>query len=408
MSRASRLNRRSLFAVIGLGVIQALAFGIYETSLPLFFEHMGISLLAMGFIFGFSQVGILAVRYVVGSLSDRYGRKPFMVAAAGVLTAATALIPLSPLAAVQALLKVLRDAAAVSSDIIRSVVIYEHARSRFLRWIGRSIGAEFFFMAVGATLAGMVIARLGYLWPFMMVCTLYLLSFLVVSKAFVESPRRRPAPPPGLAGPQGKWGFDLPANLIILVLVSFTFNVGLMMSHSFYLLLFFKRKFAFSVEALGVIQGLHRFSLGIPTILAAQYMDKPKMARHYKKLYILTMAAQGAFISLAGLIPHALLACGTFLLHDLLGATVFTTIHAAFVQRYARPYRRARDVALCSGLSALGYVFGPPLAGWLVDGVGWRDGPFIMSGVIIICASLIVFRLREDAPLAKGAPERVA
>ncbi len=376
-------------------MLHAASFGIYETSLPLFLSHIGISFMSMGIIFGVSQVGILAVRYAVGTLSDRHGRKPFFLASAGLVAASTALVPVWPSAMAQAALKVLRDAAGVSRDIVRSVVLYEHARSRFVRWIGRAIGSEFFFMAGGAYCAGFIISRAGYGWAFAAAGGLAAAAFLTIWRMFKETRRKKTPPAPGVSGRLVGIGLDLPPNLWIISACSFIFNVGLMMSHSFYLLLFFREKFGFSIRTLGIIQALHRFSLSIPTILAAQWIDRPKIVPHYKKLYVITMAAQGVCISLAGALPNAWLAIAFFLLHDLVGSPFFGTIHAGFVQRYARPERRGRDVAFSSGLAALGFVFGPPLAGWLVDELAWRDGPFIMSGIIISSASLLMLRLKE-------------
>jgi MFS family permease len=283
-------------------------------------------------------------------------------------------------------------------------------------------------MALGAMAAGLIITGLGYKWTFWISGALSFVACLATWRWFKEE---RPgiaavkdAAAPGMVSNlREMFSLDLPPNLWVLTVSAFIFNIGLTSSHSFYLLLFFKDKFGFSVTALGTIQMLHRFSLGIPMMLAGHLMDRPLFARHYRTLYIASMTVQGLSLCASAVIPGAYLACGVFLLHDIAGATFWSPIHSSFMQRYARPAQRGRDVALASGIASLGAIFGPLLAGLLIDRLGWKDGPFFMSGVITILASLLILRLRDaggprdadaDAPgagadrFANRAPDAVA
>ena len=394
-------TNRALIALLIAGAFQAVAFGIYETSLPLYLEFLKISFTSMGIIFGVSQFGILAVRYLVGSRSDVVGRKPFLVDALALIAVATALFPAAVRTAPIAALKMVRDAAGVVRDAMRSLAIYEASGARFVRWIGRAIGSEFFFQAVGAVTAGWLITMMGWSWTFGVSAVLAAAATVTVWRWFSEdAPRAREAG--SVAGEDEgvvRWlGMGLPPNLWVLTASSFVFNVGLTMSHSFYLLLFFKDKFAFSIPVLGALQMCHRFSLGIPMMIAGQWMDRPGLRRHYRAIFIVSMAVQGGCLSLTAILPSALLACGFFILHDILGATFFSPIQADFLQRWARPAFRGRDVALATGLGSLGSIFGPLVAGFLLDRLGWRDGPFLASGIVIALASLVLLKLREDDP----------
>ena len=395
--------RRALIALLIAGAFQATAFGIYEFGLPLYLEFLKVSFTSMGIIFGLSQFGILAVRYLVGSRSDVVGRKPFLVDALGLITVSTAVLPAvsgtMPLAAA----KMVRDAAGVVRDAMRSLAVYEAAGARFVRWIGRAIGSEFFFMAVGAVSGGWLITRLGWSWTFGVSAALSAAATVTVWRWFREDPGivRTSAATTGSNRGVTRWlGIALPPNLWVLTASSFVFNVGLTMSHTFYLTLFFKHKFGFTVPALGALQMAHRFSLGIPMMVAGQWMDRPGLRRHYKAIFIVSMAAQGVCLSLTAILPGAALACGFFILHDILGATFFSPIQADFLQRWARPAWRGRDVALATGLGSLGAILGPLLAGFLLDRLAWRDGPFLASGLVIIVSSLVILRLREHEPAA--------
>jgi MFS family permease len=406
------MNRwpRNLVAVLLAGVFQAAAYGIYETSLPLYLEHMGVSFLSMGIIFGLSQTGIVVVRYLVGYQSDLHGRKPFFVWSLVLSGISAAVIPAWPRPGVILVVRTVREVAGNVREIMRSIVVFEHSGARFVSWIGRVVGSEFFFMAVGAVAAGAIITGLGYEWTFLISGALSLVAGLGVARFFHEEPGERKPPVRKVSMIREMLALDLPPNLWIVTASSFIFNIGLSSSHSFYLLLFWKDKFALSVVALGTIQMLHRFALGIPMVFAGTLIDRPFFARHYKALYFASMTAQGLSIAASAAIPNPYIAVGIFLLHDVLGATFWSPIHAHFVQDNARPAQRGRDVALASGLGSLGLVFGPLLAGLLIDRFGWRNGPYLASGIITVLAAFLILRLKTGGPpdgLASTPPEVV-
>lgn len=390
-------SRRNLLVILLATALQSVAFGVYETSLPLFLEHLGISLISMGVIFGISQVGMLGVRFLVGSKSDAHGRKPFYTASLGLSAATLGLLPLFPYSVVIAVVKTLRDMAGVMHDVVRSVAVYEQAGARFIRWIGRVDGSIFIFMAVGAVSAGALITGVGYTVTFISAGLFSLLAFVVILKGYQETAKHVPAAAQR-ASLREILKFDLPPELWIIAVSNFVINLGVASSHSFYMLLFFKDKFGFSIPALGTIQMLHRFSLGIPIIFAAHLMDNERLRKHYRTLFITAIAAQGLCLSSSALIPSAILATAIFLLHDIVGATVWTPINAMFIQTRARNDRRGHDVALVTGISAIGFILGPLLAGFLAGNLGWRDGPFFMSGVISIIGGLLMFRLKTVTP----------
>ncbi len=386
--------------MLAAGALQAAAFGIYETALPLWLAGLGVSFAGMGLIFGLSQVGILGVRMFVGTKSDATGRKPFLLGSLFASAGATALLPVSSAVAAIAVFKTVRDAAAVVREVMRSLAVFEAAGAKFVRWIGRAVGSEFFFMALGAVAVGQLAGWLGYAVVFQISAALSLAGAVVLWRWYRE-PARPGARPRTAAAPAFRAAdlvdFSLPRELRIMAAASFVFNAGLFTSHSFYLLLFFRDKFGFSVEQLGWLQMLHRFSLGLPMMFAGHLLDRPVVRRWYLAILVAGMVAQGACIGLSALLPVWWMACGVFLLHDVLGATWFGPIHASFVQQFARSGSRGRDVALVTGLGALGGVFGPPLAGWLLDDLTWRDGPFAISGLLIVIAGLMMLRLRGAA-----------
>jgi MFS family permease len=379
------------------------AFGIYETSLPLWLDSLGISFMSMGVIFGLSQLGILVVRYVAGARSDEHGRKHVFVASLLVSSAAFFSLPAFSRAVPIATVKMVRDAAGVVRDIMRSITVYEKAGKRFIRWIGGAVGVDYFFMALGALATGWIITRLGFRWTFWAAGALGLLSAFAMWRWFDEKrvpSRARPGSRGGnrlLASLREMASFDLPRDLWLLAGSGFVFNIGLTASHSFYLLLFWRDKFGATIPEMSVIQTFHRFMLGLPTIFAGRLVDRPAFRRHYKTIYIGALILQGLSIGGTTFIPWLVPAAVVFMVHDLVGASFWVPVQAHFIQGFARPAFRGRDVALVGGLSSLGSIFGPILAGWLVGGLHWKDGPYLASAAITVVAALMILALRDPA-----------
>jgi len=388
-------RRRNLLVFLLAAALQAVAFGIYETGLPLYLSFVGISLMSMGVIFGVSQVGMLAVRWFAGTGSDAAGRKPYYAAALGISSAAMCAIPVWTGAAAIAAVKTVRDMAGTMYDAVRPVAVYEEAGPRFMRWIGRVDGVIFTFIALGAVSTGLLIRSFGYRWPFVAAATLGFAGTAVLLRGYKER-RRHVARGPSLRFTD-LFSFDLTPGMWTIVAANFIMNIGISTSHSFYLLLFFRDKFGFSVAALGLIQMLHRLSLGVPLFFSGAFMDRPSLRRHHMSIYIAAVLAQGMFITGTGLLPGALAAAAAFVLHDLVGATFWGPINSSLIQANARPGRRGADVSLVTGLSGLGWILGPLLAGWLTGPLGWLNGPFIVSGIISAAGGLLMLRL----PLAR-------
>jgi len=384
-------QRKNLLAILLAAALQAVAFGIYETGLPLYLQFIGIPLMSMGLIFGISQVGMLAVRWLAGTGSDTLGRKPFYASALAVSSCAMGLIPASAAPLAIGAVKTARDMAGTMYDAVRPVAVYEESGPRFMKWIGRVDGVIYTFIAVGALSTGWLISALGYRWPFAVAALLGFTAAFVLLRGYRERRRRKS----GAAVPvfSDLFRFDLTPALWTIVVSNFILNIGIGTSHSFYLLLFFQDKFGFSVTTLGLIQMLHRLSLGVPIFFAGALMDRRPVRRHYMSIYAASVMAQGLFITGAGLIPGAALATGVFILHDLVGATFWGPINSSLIQSHVRPNQRGSDVALVTGLSGLGWIFGPLLAGWLADTMAWRDGPFVVGGLTSICGGLLMLRL---------------
>ena len=150
--------------------------------------------------------------------------------------------------------------------------------------------------------------------------------------------------------------------------------------------LFFKEKFGLSIAVIAIILTIHRFSLGIPMFFIGDFIKG-----NLKLIYIITLAIEGLMITLGGIIPNVLVATIVWLTHDLIGAAFWSPIQQTLMQQYSRENRRAEDISIVTGLQHWAQFSVPLLAGWL-SGIS-ISLPFIVSGIITMLASLILFKL---------------
>jgi hypothetical protein len=201
--------------------------------------------------------------------------------------------------------------------------------------------------------------------------------------------------------------FGLPRSLILLAVFNFVFMAGLSISHSQMMVLFFFDKFQLAEHQVAWVSIAHRISLGLPMIIAAIWVTRPS-----KWLFAATVLLEGVFVSLTVFPTTVVGAVAVWFLHDPFGAAIWAPMNAWYMQQYARPERRAADVATVLAMGTLGSGLGPILAGKLADYGGYVpsalsgaiDLPFFLSGAIVAASAILVCFLPKAgrAPLDNG------
>jgi DHA1 family multidrug resistance protein-like MFS transporter len=83
------MDKKAFFVLVATMLISMLGFGIVVPLLPIYADQMGASALEIGFInAGFSLMVLVALPFM-GRLSDRFGRKRFLLAGLSILTVAS-------------------------------------------------------------------------------------------------------------------------------------------------------------------------------------------------------------------------------------------------------------------------------------------------------------------------------
>lgn len=397
--------RRNVFVITITAVIFGLSFGIYDLVLPLWLKDNNISYAQMGWIYAASNLMMMLVPIGAGWLADLFGRKRFFSASLACCAVACLITPMTASVAAQTILRVLQRAASGVYEALQGVLVFETSSAAFLLNIRLARGFEFTCHALGALVVYLlVMGRTGkdvLALPMFLAFGLLLVSFVLVVGWLRE-------PPPEQAATLVKKRinlFGLPRVLILMAAFNFVFQIGLSISHSQMQLLFFEDKFDLAKQHVAVISILHRMSLGIPMMLAAFWVTRPN-----RGLFVFTVVLEGLFVS-ATVFPTSVVgAVAVWFVHDPIGAAIWVPMNAWFMQEYARPERRASDVATVLAMSTLGMAIGPLIAGWLADYSGpvpsflsgSIDLPFFVSGLVVTLSGILVCFLPKPSRTAGG------
>lgn len=384
---------RNLIIITVTSVVFGLSFGVYDLVLPLWLDANGISYMQMGWIFAVSNGMMILVPIVTGWLADRFGRKRFFATALACCGAACALTPMTAGVGLQTGLRVLQRAATGVYQSLQGVLVFETNRAKFMLAIRMARGFEFTCNALGALLVWVLVR--GTTDPGKLAMPMYV-TFALMMAAFVLVTAWLAEPKPEESESIKKGGFNpfgLPRVLVLLAVFNFIFMLGLSISHSQMMILFFYDKFDLAQDQVAWVSIAHRVSLGLPMMLAAFWVTKPK-----RWLFALTVALEGIFVSATVFPTGVVSAVAVWFLHDPIGAAIWAPMNSWYIQQYARPDRRAGDVATVLGMGTLGTVIGPVLAGWLAkEGraypsflSGEIDLPFFVSGLIVVASAALV------------------
>ncbi|MGQ9609379.1 MAG: MFS transporter [bacterium] len=371
---------RNIKILLIVSIIIGASVGIYEFILPYYLKEQGVSFEKMGYIFSISTVAMFIVRIVSGKLADTWGRKRVYVIGVLSCALATLLTPFTASMLLLILLKTTRDVGILMRDTVHPILIYEENRSKFMNFIGKTRGMEFLFQATGTTIAGASFIVLGtgrnlWLAGILVFIALMFLALGLHVKPIEEKENTIK---------RTFLSLNLPRNLIIIMFANFIFSIGLSISHSFIMPLFFSEKFKISEGVVSIVMVIHRITIALPMLVIGNLKIK-----RLKAFYIGSVFIQGIVTSVSALIPNFIVASAVWLLHDFVGAGVWGPIQSTIIQQSCRDESRGSDMSKTIAFSALGGAIGPTLAGYLSNIS--ISAPFFMSGLLIILSTPILF-----------------
>jgi len=402
-------TRRSPVYVMALTIfIDFAGFGIVLPLLPFWAERLGAGAVGVGLILTIYALAQFIFTPVLGTLSDRYGRRPVILAS---LVIEALSLALSALAGSLAILFVARFMSGLGASNIGSAqavvadVTPAQRRARGMGLIGAAIGLGF---VVGPALGGLL-APLGPAVPFWVAMLVALANALLVLRFLPETRRREtacatvPFTNRGMGGVLAGWRWVLRNRAVgRLVVINLLFTVAFTAMEAVFPL--------FTQHAFGwkAIQNGYIFTYAGIVIVLMQGGLVGRLVKRWgeRRLLIagLGMLAAGlALLSWSTNLALLLVALGIVSIGD--GAV--TPVVSALLSFASPPTRQGETLGLSQGVAGLGRILGPLAAGSSFA-LGGPGAPFMLGSVLVVLAALIalpVLSSRHVVALMHSSPD---
>jgi len=364
-------------------------FGIILPLLPFWAQRFGAGPVGVGLVLTIYALAQFLFTPVLGTLSDRYGRRPIILAA---LLIEALSLALSALAGSLLILLMARFIGGLGASNIGSAqavvadVTPAEGRARGMGLIGAAIGLGF---VVGPALGG-VLAPLGTVVPFWVAMLVALANALLVLRFLPETrwigTTRAPVSPAahGTGVIFAGWRQVLRHPVVArLVAVNFLFT-GAFTAMETVFVLFTQHTFGWTAMQNGYI-----FTYIGVLIVLMQGGLVGQLARRWGERRLLLA---GLFLLATGLallpwsthLPLLLIALGIVSIGD--GAV--TPIISALLSFASPPEARGETLGLAQAVAALARVVGPLTAG-IAFTVGGPGAPFLAGSAFVLLAALI-------------------
>jgi MFS transporter, DHA1 family, tetracycline resistance protein len=380
--------------------IDLLGFGIIIPLLPFYAEHYGASALLVGLLstsFSFAQF-VFAPFW--GWLSDRYGRRPVILAG---LLGSAASYAMFALATSLPMLFVARTLAGIAGANIPTAQAYiadvttPETRAKGMGLVGAAFGLGFVF---GPAIGGFL-SHWGYSAPGWFAAALSLANFCAALVLLPESRRpgahtvapsrrRLAAFREALARPH------LPMVLLLNFIVVTAFA-----SFEATFALFSERQFGFTASTIGYMFAW----IGIVLVTVQGGLVGrvvPKVGeRRVVPGALLVIAVSLALVPLAPSVTALALAVGLLAV----GMGFNSPAMLSTISRLASDRDQGSTLGMSQSLASLARIIGPAWGGWVFDALGMRF-PFVTAAALMLVAfglSVVAFRRIPDGATGASA-----
>ncbi|MFB1485095.1 MFS transporter [Corallococcus sp. RDP092CA] len=407
----------NLRVMLGSGLLGMAASGLLNPVMPLYLRSRGLGFQEIGALYTVGALLPIFVQPVLGALSDRHGRKPFVVGLSLVTSLMVPAVALvddpQPLAAVMILKMLLsRSAAPVSNAMVAD---FAPARQRATLFALLDATSNLVFVAA-LFASSAVIRALSVAGTFFLAGGLFLAGSLLLLG--LDEPARPSRAEAGRGG--AGWG------LVFRGLVSpFTYVKGRPGAAALFLWQFF---FTFALALFPTYLPLYAVELGAPReavgpLVAASWLTyafaqpfggrlSDRMPRRVGMIIpgLAGMAVMAAVLGACGWLPDgaALLALVVaWVLLAIPDGLHRSSASALVVEQSPQPSERGRFMGALGSCAALASVLAPVTYGFVAQAAGIHC-TFLLSSVAFALALGCVSRVREASSHATPEPAPVA
>ncbi len=409
MNRFLEFLRSPRFPIFMIVFTDVLGLGITIPVLPLYAKNeLGAAAWQITSLTSVYFAASFLAGPLLGRLSDRFGRRPVLIASQAGTLAALLITGFAPgffLLYVARLIDGFTGGNISVAQAYLSDITDERGRARGLGLINAAFSLGFVFgPAMGSGLA----AFFGPRVPFFVAAGIALLTVLLSTFLLPESltPERRQAARIQTSGPaKSNWQLLRQPSLALLLLIVFGVNLGFFAFQTVYVLWLERLVFPGQPETL-VQQAVGAIltAVGLFGVVAQTWLVGPLIRRFGEKHLAIfgNLTRSLAFVGMALFPSLATVIIGIPLIS--IGGGVALPALIALLTFTAPPGDRGRVIGLNQSASALGNIAGPLLAGFLFDNVH-PNAPMWMAGLVTIATlgaglALGFYRLPVHKPAA--------
>lgn len=383
-------DKKRLFSIFLIVFIDLLGFSVILPLLPFYAESFGANATVVGFLVAIYAAGQMFSAPLLGRLSDRYGRRPFLIVS--ILGGALSFFMLG-FATNLTMLFLARGIAGLTAGNISVAQAYitditdEKNRSRGLGLIGAAFGLGFI---IGPALGG-ILSQWGYSVPAFLAAGIATLNLVVVFFWLPESLTE--------TRKQEILLQKKPAVSINSLLATLKKPIvgPLLHTRVFY-------GFAFALfQSVFALYGQYRFGLNAQNIgyiltyvgvlsVITQAVLVGKISDRFpdrKVILVSTVLIGISFIAWA--FAPSLIFLFIILLPIAMNAGILNTIINSALTKAVPPIEFGGILGLSASLESATRVIAPSLGGYLLDKFG-SSAPGLLAGIILLLLSIYIFR----------------